>query len=223
MKKIVFLTIFIASIPFLAFAGGEVVINEIAWMGQKDSYSREWIELYNTTDSDINLSGWKLKISKTEVPLKGMIPKNSFYLLEHNNDKTILEEKADLVYKKALNNKGELLALTDKNNDEIDKVDCSDGWFAGDNKTKQTMERIDSLKNGNDKKNWQNSQNENGTPKMKNSEKEIKDAVTKKETKELISDSAKENNLPIPTETYFVAGMVAVFSAACVLAVKRLA
>ena len=37
-----------------------VVINEIAWMGTKDSYNNEWIELYNNTNFDINLKDWKI-------------------------------------------------------------------------------------------------------------------------------------------------------------------
>lgn len=203
-----------ALFPLFCFAN-EIVINEIAWMGQKDSYSKEWIELYNNTDSDINLSGWILKVSKTDIALKGVIAKKSFYLLEHNSDNTIVDKKADLIYKKALNNKGEVLLLINKSKEEVDRIDCSQGWFMGDNKTKQTMERIDSTKDGNERKNWKKSENENGTPAEKNSEK----IIEKKENP--ISEITTNNNTPIPIETYFIAGIVAILSAGSVLAVKQ--
>ena len=41
--------------------GAPIVINEIAWMGTKAHYSDEWIELYNKTSNDIDLSGWTLE------------------------------------------------------------------------------------------------------------------------------------------------------------------
>src|SRR3989344_7132323 len=40
---------------------GKVVINEIAWAGTVASANDEWLELYNTENYDINLSGWTLK------------------------------------------------------------------------------------------------------------------------------------------------------------------
>jgi len=38
----------------------EVVISEIAWMGTTTSHTDEWIELYNNTTDDVDLSGWTL-------------------------------------------------------------------------------------------------------------------------------------------------------------------
>lgn len=37
-----------------------VVINELMYNDDKNSKSDDWIELYNTTDAEINLEGWKL-------------------------------------------------------------------------------------------------------------------------------------------------------------------
>ena len=193
-------------------------------MGQKDSYSKEWIELYNNTDNDINLSNWKLKISKTEIVLNGIIAKNSFYLLEHKNDQSVKDIDGNLFYKKALNNKGELLLLVDRNGKEVDKIDCSAGWFSGDNKTKQTMERTDSLENGNDKANWQKSKSEGGTPGEENSKQEkIANQVDDKNLKTIPIEFAKKSSEEnIPLTTYFIAGVVATFSAASVLIIKQL-
>ncbi|MDK1028649.1 MAG: hypothetical protein QGD96_04870, partial [Anaerolineae bacterium] len=35
----------------------DIVISEVAWMGTESDYRDEWIELYNQTSSDIDLTG----------------------------------------------------------------------------------------------------------------------------------------------------------------------
>ena len=144
-----------------------VIINEIAWMGTNVSANDEWIELYNTTNEDINLDGWVLKAEDgvPEINLTGQISAQSFYLLERTDDNTVPEIPADLIYKGALSNDGEDLKLFDNSGNLIDEVICSAGWFAGDNETKQTMERIDS--------GWQTSKELGGTFKAINSQAKI--------------------------------------------------
>lgn len=119
-----------------------VFINEICWMGDKDSYRNEWVELYNSSTSPISLSAWKLM----EKNLDGKIPPQGF-----------------LLFKIILNNKGEHLKLIDDQGILIDELDCSSGWPFGDNKTKQTMEKRDTFDG------WQSSRNPGGTPLAENS------------------------------------------------------
>lgn len=141
-----------------------LVINEVAWMGTESSYSNEWIELYNNTDLPLTLDGWVLKTADgtPEISLTGIIPAKGFYLLERTDDDTVPEVPANQLYKGSLNNNGENLELYDSLDILIDSLDCSSAWLAGDNTTKQTMERIDSG-------DWQTSLNPGGTPKAKNS------------------------------------------------------
>ena len=141
-----------------------VVINEIAWMGTKSSHNDEWIELYNNSPSEIDISGWELKTQdKTLAILQGKIPAQGFFLLERTDDETLPDIKADQIYKGALKNTGENLLLL-KGMEIIDQVDCSEAWFAGDNISKKTMERIDPLVDGNNPDNWQTG----GSPKQAN-------------------------------------------------------
>jgi len=148
-----------------------IVINEIAWMGRESFHSDEWIELYNNSSLLIDINGWKLKTEDgtPEVILEGKIPPKGFFLLERTDDTTLPNIKADLIYKGSLNNQGEYLKLIDKNGQIIDEIDCSDNWFEGDNETKRTMERKNTLVSGNDSENWQTSRNPGGTPKAENS------------------------------------------------------
>ena len=171
LKVVVFLSLF-----FIAFAAQaanplDVVINELAWMGTNISANDEWIELYNNTESPINLDGWQL-VSQDGTPkinLSGTIPANGFYLLERTDDTTVPNVPVDQIYTGALGNGGETLELYDNFGNLIDRVDDSSGWFAGDNSTKQTMERKNPQFEGSDPNNWQTSQNAGGTPKAKNS------------------------------------------------------
>ncbi|MFH1401663.1 MAG: lamin tail domain-containing protein [Parcubacteria group bacterium] len=193
-----------ASVPL------DVIINEIAWMGTKNSYNDEWIEFYNNTESEINLSNWKL-ISKDDSPqinLSGSIPANGFYLLERTNDDTVLEIAADQIYSGPMSNSGENFSLYDASEDLIDSVNCQAGWFAGDNNTKQTMERKNPSLPGDSPNNWGTSQNPGGTPKEKNSSffESILKTVTKNETssddtmeEEALDKTAPQENLPPKT------------------------
>ena len=150
-----------------------VVINEVAWMGTEASYSNEWIEICNNTDLAISLDGWSLKAADgtPDINLVGIIPGKGFYLLERTDDTTVPDITADQIYTGALSNKGEFLQLFDGGDNLIDEVNCSDGWFTGDNSIKQTMERVNSQLSGNDSENWQTSQSPGGTPRAQNSAK----------------------------------------------------
>ncbi|MBA7510876.1 hypothetical protein ES705_02865 [subsurface metagenome] len=164
---------------------GDVVINEIAWMGTTCSPSDEWIELYNNSGFPIDLNGWSLKAADgtPAISLNGIIPAKGYFLLERTDDETIKDLKADRFYKGWLENAGEDLQLRDPSDNLIDSVPCETnrGWFAGENDGRYTMERIDSGSPGTTKNNWHTNNGItrngtdaegnpiNGTPKAENS------------------------------------------------------
>lgn len=167
-----FILLLFLLIPFETSAS--VIINEIAWMGSppnpeetaRQAANNEWIELYNSGQEDVDLTGWVLKAedSSPTIKLKGVIPANGYFLLSRNNY-MVGDKLADLVYpykNNALSNQGEYLKLIDSTGKVVDVVDANDGWPAGDNETKQTMARIGSQ--------WKNSQYPGGTPGRENSQ-----------------------------------------------------
>ncbi len=182
----VLITLFLLFPSLKTIALSDVVINEIAWMGTKDSYNNEWIELYNNSNLSKNIDNWNIrtKSGSLKVNLKGIIPPQGFYLLERGNEDTLPKIKADIIYTGYLKNSGEDLILYNDIGKIIDEVDCSLGWFAGNNQTKQTMERINPVL-GAKINNWQTSKNSGGTPKSKNSIK--KNIEQKKEEEKLIT------------------------------------
>lgn len=137
-----------------------VVINEIGWMGTEKSPSDEWIELYNAAGYPVSLDGWILKSetdSSPNINLNGTINSHDYYLIERTNDETISDITANLTTSfgtGGLKNTGEKLVLRDQNGDAKDSVDGSSGWYAGENSTKSSMERINPKENGGRSNNW---------------------------------------------------------------------
>jgi len=158
---------FLASLSILcaAASSGDVVINEIAWMGTAASPSDEWIELYNNTDQDIDLAGWTLVATNgtlnitLNITLSGVISAHGYFLLERTDDETVSDILADWIgsFGTGLLNDGDVLTLTDKLGSVIDTATGDDGsWPAGSNISsteRYTMERIKPLVSDEDA-NW---------------------------------------------------------------------
>lgn len=175
-----------------------MVINEIAWMGTKTSSSDEWIELFNPSPSPVSLDDWtiKAKNSKLNILLSGQIQAKSYFLLERTDDQALPDIEANQIYKGGLTNNGQDLVLLNNFGKKIDEVDCSLGWFAGDNESKKTMERISPLALGSDSNSWKTSQKTGGTPKASNSPKE--------KTRKIAPLKTTSDNLDSANFSYFL-------------------
>lgn|GEM_PF-2042033 len=140
---------FIAGISVPVFA--DVRISEIAWMGTETSSNDEWIELYNDGTEAVDLTGWKLeatdgspKITIIKKDGEGniipvIISAGGYGVLERTDEESS-PAKSLFIYTGALSNNGENLRLYDNSGNEQDRVNASDGWLAGDSKTKETMQ-----------------------------------------------------------------------------------
>ncbi len=154
------------SLITLELLKNEVAINEISWMGTQADPNQEWLELYNNTEGNIELSGWELAVKdKFEIELSGTIPRLGFALLE-NNENAVSDIAADLIYSGNLSDSGETLLLYDEFGNLADSVNCSSGWFAGEKTEKISMERINPQEDGSYEKNWTTNYS---TPKNSNS------------------------------------------------------
>lgn len=138
-----------------------VVINEVAWAGHSGYTSDEWIELYNTGSSSVNLTGWKLYEAGGAtliITLSGSIAGKGYFLIERDDNNTVSNIAADTVGSfvgSGLNNSGEYLQLKDSAGVLKDEVNCAAGWFAGQaSPGYYTMERINPSVSGNTSTNW---------------------------------------------------------------------
>ena len=137
-------------IPWVVSAA--IVINEIAWMGSlprtgessTTASNNEWIELYNPDSEMSDLEGLTFAAvdGQPSIALVGTIPAGGYFLLERADDETVPGIVADLIYTGALSNSGEKLELKNTAGAIVDSVDAMNGWPAGDNITKETMQRL---------------------------------------------------------------------------------
>jgi len=128
-------------------ASAEVLISEIAWMGDSRSANYEWIELTNTGNDTVDVTSWDVSAvdGSPDISLKGVIAANGTFLLERTSDESLQGFSADIIYSGSLSNTGELLNLKDSSSNTVDTVDGSSKWAAigGDNDTKHTAQRTD--------------------------------------------------------------------------------
>lgn len=171
------------SVTFAASSVRSIIINEVAWAGTTSSLTGdEWIELYNSTNASINITGWTLRAADgtPTITLNGTIPAGGYFLLERDDDNTVSDILADQIYIGELSNSGEALTLRDAANKVIDTANGNGGgWPKGSSSTYGTMERVststenDSSWNTNNgvKRNGKNANGGDvlGTPKSSNS------------------------------------------------------
>ncbi len=92
----------------------QVMINEVAWRGSRASSADEWIELLNATDQPIDLDGWLLTDGNDlGVLLQGSLSPHAYFLLERDDDQSVADVAADVIYSGSLSDDGETLQLLD--------------------------------------------------------------------------------------------------------------
>lgn len=132
MKKLFLILLNLIGISFYAHA---LIISEIMYDPQGSDTSREWVEVYNDTQGDINLSTWKFFESDTNHGLVSnqggtIVPVNGYAVIADNPAKFLLDYPTfsgilfDSVFTGGLSNSGEHLALKETSaGPEISPVD----------------------------------------------------------------------------------------------------
>ena len=155
-----------------AAAQGDVIINEIAWMGTQENTSHEWIELYNTTAFPIDISEWSIYGADTGICLNfsvadghvtWIIPAHG-YLVYSNSEEDVRDfagnpivDVWDLTIGMNNTSPGQLILYDEQDcaGNVIDTANQNiDTWFAGDAADRRTMERRDPAASGEDESNW---------------------------------------------------------------------
>jgi hypothetical protein len=219
--------------------------SEIQGIEQKNWWRYEWFELYNNTSLPLALDGWKLELYRTSLDwsleLTGTIPAGGyFFVVSSDKISSGFGQNYSNLAGKFVND-GQKVLLKNPSGAIIDELDCANGWFAGNNSEKLTMERINPLLSGNNKDNWLTSKNTNGTPGLKNDGEEV--AKNQTETKENATSATPEektNEEPLLNReagqvqtknignkdfsplTLLTAGILAVFCAIFIFFIKRL-
>jgi hypothetical protein len=153
-----------AAIPPLS---RQIIFNEIAWMGSPGASTGEWMEIKNVSGSDVDLSGWELLNASGKIKILFAtgddISAGGLMLLARTNTTFSTGVAPQKTYSGDLRNAGDDLALIDASCGVSDFLAASSaGWPAGNNTTKQTMERdADGI-------GWHTSVSPGGTPGKEN-------------------------------------------------------
>jgi hypothetical protein len=162
---------------FKALAGN-VIINEI--MADPDPSvglpAEEFVELFNKTAVDIDLTGWTLSDgSGTFNITAGSIPAGGFVILCASANKTLFLPYGNTISLStfpSLNNSGDQLSLGNNSGEVINQVSFTDSWYQDAIKKSGgwTLELINPLTPCSGKDNWKASVNaQGGTPGAANS------------------------------------------------------
>jgi hypothetical protein len=157
-------------------------------MGTASESTDEWIELYNASDTSVDLAGWKIEIDgDSPIALVGSIPSDGYFLIERSADTTVSDIAGDLITsfgRYGLSNSGEHLRLKDGSGAIRDEIGPG-SWYAGVNPSgnafaRASMERVDASVRGDEPINWKTNSGAyttgvdvagnaiNGTPKHSN-------------------------------------------------------
>ncbi len=116
-----------------------LMVSEVAWMGTSAAADDEWIELYND-GANMSLEGWVVEFGQSSIPLTGSLASGAYAVL-HRGGETAAPGSPLLTYSGALANTGTTIILRRPDGSAADTVNASAGWPAGDNITKETMQR----------------------------------------------------------------------------------
>jgi hypothetical protein len=155
----------------------DVVINEI----MADPYptvglpDNEYLELYNTTSSEINLTNWTLEVGSSNQNLPEVSISPESYLLLCDEDATALINNYPNVLGLAslpnLTNSGAEIIIKDTSGGIINQVSYNDQWYQDETKEDggYSLEKIDPENNCSGMNNWKASEaSEGGTPGTEN-------------------------------------------------------
>jgi len=140
----------------------DVVFNEILYR-RKDGVSPEFVELFNTSHTNFDLSGWSFSdaSSSAEIPMETILNSGSYLVLTDQEDfAESLENGLFMPNFPTLNDSGDELVLRNSDGVTIDSLFYQSSW--GGNEPGVSLERRDPLAASSDASNWGSSMAENG-------------------------------------------------------------
>lgn len=129
-----YLFVFLILLFFSLLAAGDITINEVYYTTKTNGNETQWIELFNSSSNEVDISGWKLTVSKSTndafiIPAGTVIDGKNFLILAASRDvmSSLWGLNKDIVeYDDALDieQAGDDVHLFNPLNEEVDAV-----WF----------------------------------------------------------------------------------------------
>jgi P pilus assembly chaperone PapD len=134
---------------------GDVVINEVLY-NPGDGGDADFVELYNTTDNNFELSNWRIGDSSSEATLPDQLqlPAKSYVVLTGVDRfaRTVPNGRDVSSFPSYNNNSGDAVYIQTNNGRTIDSLQYETSW--GGSAEGTSMERVDPLAASNDASNW---------------------------------------------------------------------
>lgn len=160
----------------VAASPNDVIINEIMYNPNTGNQDDEFIELYNTTGSNIDLGGWSFSAGITLNFASGtIIEANDYLVISPNIPQTLTTYGVVSSASYAgtnLSNGGETVTLIDASSNIIDTVNYDDAppWPTSPDGTGHSLELNGTMLDNSDPANWGGSVSNGGTPLAQNSQ-----------------------------------------------------
>ncbi len=126
---------------FSSLAAGDITINEIYYTTKTNGNETQWLELFNSSSNEIDISGWKLTVSKSTndafiIPAGTVMNEDDFLIFAASSDvmSSLWGLNTDIIeYGDALDiaKTGDDIHLFNALNEEIDAVWFGDGGEMG--------------------------------------------------------------------------------------------
>lgn len=166
--------VLMASLSFAASA--DMMINEIMYDPTGTDGGHEWIEVYNSGTSSVDLSGWRLFEQGTHhtftlIQGSNQLNGGSYAVIADNSANFLIDNPgfAGTLFDSSFSliNIGEELILENSSLDAIDIVNYSNSW--GTNVEGYSLELINPTLDNDNSVSWSSSNNVGGTPGVRNS------------------------------------------------------
>ena len=147
----------------------EVVVNEIMYHAPDDRDDLQFVELHNTGDKPVDLSGWTIKGAKHEFPPGSKIEAGGYVVVckSLKEFKRVYGFDAASEFKGTLSHNGETVELLDATGKKIDglKYKTRAPWPVAPDGESSSLERVCPTSPGDVPENWAPSPLSPGTPK----------------------------------------------------------
>ncbi len=115
-----------------SLTGDNIIITEVLYDAPSDDATQEWFELFNPTDTSVDLAGWTIEDNYDTYDLSGIVPAEGYYVVAKQTAafNSLYGFNPDLDgLTLALGNSGDLLTLYDDESTLVDSVAWEkSGW-----------------------------------------------------------------------------------------------
>ena len=70
-----------ANTSYASPSGDNIIITEVLYDAPSSDPTEEWFELFNPTDSAVDLTGWTIEDNFASIPLSGSIPAKGYLVV----------------------------------------------------------------------------------------------------------------------------------------------